>query len=158
MGFSLPKVFNKKNGAALVSVMIAFTVIMIFIAAIITLFQNNLLQSKRQENGIQAYYIARSGVDLAVSALTQQGTGGSNDTLLYKQFNKVLNHNISSTPTLTQTISFDNGSADITVRALDIGSERWIEIKSTGTLAGTNVQKTINLRFVVNNPSIQKWN
>lgn len=158
MVFFSPKALGKRNGAAYISVLIAFLILMIFITAIISLFNANLVQSKHQEKSIKAYYVARSGVDLAVSALTQQGIGGINDTLLYKEFSEDLKPDIKSTPMLTQTLSLKNGTVDITVKALNIENKRWIEVKSIGTLADTNISKTINLQFLVDNPSQQKWN
>lgn len=154
---SLVKKNHRRSGSAYISVLIAFVVIIIFIAAIASLFNSNLLQTTSQERGIQAYYLARSGVDLGVAALLKTGPGGSNDTLLYKEFSTAEKPDLSSTTTLTQSITFGNGKADIIIHAISINSQRWVEVQSVGTLTATGTKKTLILQFSVDNPEQQKW-
>ena len=143
----------KRKGYAYVTVLMIFLVLMIFVATTMTIFNNNNMQSKHQERSIQAYYLARSGVDLGVAALMKQGPGGANDTLLFDQYSS------SSKPNqiLNQSINLSNGKVDITIHSFVRNSKRWVEVHSIGTLAKSSVIKAVNLQFVVDNPNEQKW-
>jgi type II secretory pathway component PulK len=148
----------KKNGYAYVTVMMVLSILLIFITMIMALFNSNFLQSKSQEKNIQSYYLARSGIDLGVAALMLKGSGGDNDTLLYKDFSSVSKPNVASTPTLNQTLTLGNGIVEIKIHALDISGERWVEVQAIGTLSENNVSKKVILQFLVDNPAQQKWN
>jgi len=153
------KMFNvlyKKDGSALMVVLLSFVVIMIFLGSIIMLFKNNLVQTMTQEKSVQAYYLALSGIDLGVSALLQEGAGGENDTLLYKEFSKDMKPNLNNTPTLRHTIDLGDGEVEITIRGMDIDGERWVEVHSIGILKDTSFRRSTNLQFLVSNPSVQK--
>ncbi|WP_425449556.1 hypothetical protein [Dethiothermospora halolimnae] len=150
------KIIHKDDGAALITVLIAFMVIMIFLGGTIMLFSNNLVQSKTQERGVEAYYLAISGIDLGVAALLQEGPGGENDTLLYKKYSEYMKPNINDTPTLDDTISCDNGKIHITIKAKNIDGKRWIEVHSIGTLKDTSISRSTNLQFLASNPKVQK--
>lgn len=149
------KIIKRRNGAVLPIVMLTFMVLMILLASVMTLFNNNLRQAKRQEEMVQAHYIALAGIDLAVAALLQEGTiGGPEDTLLYDQFGS--HRPFSDTPVLQHTIYLDNDEALIRIRAIDTG-ERWVEIRSVGTLSATGATRIITLRFLTDNPEVQQW-
>lgn len=108
---------RSNKGSALLVVILVMVVISIFILAFISLFGNNLLQTKYQEKNMESYYLSLSGVDLGVAALLKQGVNGTNDTLLYKSFNKSIA--ISATPTLNHTLTVDKGQIIITITAFD---------------------------------------
>ncbi|MFA9399050.1 MAG: hypothetical protein ACERKV_12415 [Clostridiaceae bacterium] len=145
---------HKKNGAALVLVLVTFLVICIFTAIISSIIETNLMQAKSQENSMKAYYLALSGSDLCFAALLQKGPSGDNDTLLYKRFNPT---NVAPSP-LTDTLTLDGGTVDITVTSMpnDAYGERWVEIKSIAKLDHSTTKKTVILQFQFSNPSIQK--
>lgn len=149
---------KNKKGYAYVAVVVTFVIIMIFVTAIASLFSSNLRQTTHQEKSMQAYYIARSGIDLSVAALTKQITADPDNTLLHNEFSEAAKPNISSIVPLTDTITFANGKADITISACLIDTnKRGVNIHSVGTLNGTGEKKEVNFKFVVDNPEEQKW-
>ena len=154
MKVNIFKILKEKNAAALPMVMMIFVVLMILIASIITIFTSNLRQVKYQEEMIEAHYIALSGIDLAVASLLQEGIGGPTDTLLSNEFHDTIP--IANTPTLTDTISLNNGEVSITIRAID-DTERWVEVRAVGALTGSSATRTIRLTFLVQNPAMQNW-
>ncbi len=147
---------RRNDGAALITVMIVLIILSVFIAVISTILMTNLNEAKYQENYVRAYYLAESGTDLCLAALLQEGIGGSNDTLLYKQYSVTAKPNIATTPTLTDTMALTGGTVNITVHAITVDGERWVEITSLATLTGTGITKTVTLQFQVSNPLVQK--
>ncbi len=143
---------GKKKGAALAFVIIVFAVIMIFAMIVGNIVNNNLVQARAQERDLQVYYLAQSGIDLCLSSLMQQGTGGANDTLLYQKYNP----SVTSPQTLSDHLSLPNGSVDLTISASAVNSERWITIQCLATLSGSSTMKTSTLAFQYSNPLIRK--
>jgi hypothetical protein len=143
---------RRKSGAALAFVIIVLAVITIFSILVAQIVAGNLKQAKAQELELQAYYVSVSGSELCLSALLQEGTGGVNDTLLFRQFNP----SISTPGTLTDHLVLDGGAVDLTVSATVLGTERWVVIRSTATLADSATTKTTTLEFQYSNPLIQK--
>lgn len=152
----LIKKLRNNSGAALIFVIVALVVFVIFLAAVSTLFQTNLFQARAQEDNLKAYYISLAGSDLCFAALLQEGPGGENDTLLYKEFSIVTKPVISSTPVLTDTLTLTGGAVTVTVQAITVNGQRWVEIKSGATLDSSNAVKTTSLQFQVSNPLVQK--
>lgn len=155
MNRKILKILRSRDGAALPIVMLIFLVTMILISSVMMIFGSNLRQAKHQEELIKAHYIALSGIDLAVAALLQEGTGGLKDTLLYKQFGSQLL--LGSTPTLQDTIVLANGRVDIKIHAID-SSGRWVEVRAEGALPSNGAKRVIVLKFLADNPEIQNWN
>ena len=60
---------KNRKGVSLIWVIIALVFVSIMTMSISTIAQSNILQAKRQDNTLQAYYIARSGAELAYEAL-----------------------------------------------------------------------------------------
>jgi hypothetical protein len=149
---SFVKYKGKRNGAALAFVIIVLAVITIFSILVAQLVSGNLKQAKAQELDLQAYYVSVSGSELCFSALLQEGSGGVNDTLLYQKFNP----SIANPETLTDHFELDGGTVDLTVSATVLGTERWVVILSTATLADSTTTKTTTLEFQYSNPLIQK--
>ncbi|TCT16899.1 hypothetical protein EDC18_101195 [Natranaerovirga pectinivora] len=148
-------VLRSRDGAVLPIILMTFMVLMILISSVIILFSNNLRQTKRQEEMVKAHYIALSGIELAMAALLQEGIiGGAEDTLLYSQFGSHIP--LANTPELEDTLTLDNGEVLIKIRAIDTG-ERWVEIRSKGTLVNMDATRIIRLRFLVHNPEVQRW-
>lgn len=152
----MKRIFEKaKNdqGAALVYVLIVILVVSMYIIIISNLFQSNLKMAKYQEQNMKAYYLAMAGSDLTFTALLQHDTPQEiDDTLLFDHFNPT----ISSPSALTDTLNFDTGTASITVQAIEIDGNRWIEIESEGTLTDSGVKKKVTVQFDYANPIVQK--
>ena len=142
---------NRKQGAALINVVIVLAVIMIFSALLARYFYSNLQQSKYQERVLQAYYLSQSGTDLCLTALLQEGSDGPEDSLLFEKFNPT----ITSPGELTESLDLVDGTVDLVVSATAKDGERWIVIESKGTLNQSNVSQTTYLEFLYENPLVQ---
>ncbi len=142
---------KKRRGAALAFVIVAFLVVTIYAVFIAYLVSNNLNQAKSQEQNLQAHYLAISGTDLCLAALTQEGSGGPDDTLLYTLFNP----SISNPTTLTDDVNMEGGTVNLTVSAVSRNSERWIEIVAVATLDVSGVSERTSLMFKYSEPKVQ---
>jgi len=151
------KVHNNERGAALIFVILALVIVSILAMAIASLVRSNLSQTVSEEDTLKAYYLAVSGQDLTYAALLQEDVDG--DTLVDDEFSEAAHSNVADAPVLTDTLSaadgLEGGHVVITVRALEIDSERWVEIRSTATLDGSTITKTVTLQFLAENPLIQ---
>jgi len=139
MGESVKKTLNR-NGSALVMVVFVLLFVSFLIAAATVLTRGNTLQASAQERGMQSYYIARSGAELAFqvllttspSLLTQfEAATNPGNTVVYSENN----------------VNLGEGTADIRVTSYDEGTARRIRITSTGTATGSNIARTVVLEF-----------
>ncbi len=144
-----------EQGAALAFVLLVLVLTTIFLVGISGIFHANLTQTVAQEDSVEAYYLAQSGVELAFAALIQEGAGGVNDTLLYDSFSEATHPTIGATTSLTDTLTFPNGTVAIEVSAFEADGERWIKIESKGTLNGSGIDRIVTLKFNVSNPYLQ---
>ena len=131
--------FNKK-GAALMFVVIALLVAMIMIVTVAQLAQTNIRQASTQEKGIQAYYIARSGAELAYEALCAPPIA---------RLSQIDTFGNSKLPTPNPTtISIGEGKANISLTTkLDSNNKRKIVITSVGTLNQSQISNTVKLEM-----------
>ena len=147
-----------EQGAALAFVLLVLVLTTIFLVGISSIFHANLTQTVAQEDSVEAYYLAQSGVELAFAALIQEGAGGVNDTLLYDSFSIDTHPTIGDTTQMTYTFpstDFPNGSVTIVVKAILEGGERWVQIESTGTLDSSGIDRIVTLKFSVSNTELQ---
>lgn len=131
-------------GSALIIVLVAFMFITILIASAFFIASSNTSQLTSQNYGIQSYYLARSGAESTYQALTT-----SNPSLL-TQF-------ASGSLSRSDTISFEEGTADITVVGYNEGTKRRIRITSVGEVDGTNVSRVAILEFNYEDYGDIKW-
>jgi type II secretory pathway component PulK len=129
---NLEKKFNKR-GAALIFVIAAMLVASIMIATVAQLAQSNVKQAGAQEKSMQAYYIARSGAEIAYEGMYQKGYIGPTGTL------------ITSNSLTQQVLTLGDGTATINVTASGTASARMFTIVSVGKLTNSNVSKTVQL-------------
>jgi len=147
----MSKIKNEK-GVSLVFVIIVLLVLSLLSTAVFTLFVSNMRTAQLQENTTRAHYIAISGVELTFASLT---TGTSSTRLLKTYFDKPISESVSP---LTQTVNLDGGTAEVNVSSYIESGNRWVKITSIGTLNdGTNVSRTIEMKFRVEYPEIQVW-
>lgn len=137
--------FRNKDGSALIMVIIAllFATILVTSAAILT--QTNTLQASTQEKGMQSYYIARSGAELAFEVLLTSGPPS-----LLTPFVTNIGYTLPNATFPNATMNIANeGTATVSVTAFDTGSPavRRIRITSVGEAVGTNIQRTAILEF-----------
>ena len=138
---------NNRQGSALAFVLIIFLVLSILTLSILFIFNNNLKQAKRQQDSIEAYYLAYSGAELAYTALLTEVSGKKKYTTL-----------TGSNEFTESKISFGNGKIDILAKiSKDKNFEGWIEIRSTGTLDKNNQSYTRTLLFNPGNPVDRVW-
>jgi len=133
----------KNTGSALIMVIIAFMVVIILIASLFVMAGSNTRQVASQDQGIQSYYIARSGAETTYQVLI------SNSALMlqYKTDDTVQN----------DTIEFEEGNAEISVVGYYEGSTRRIRITSTGQVKGSNVSRNAILEFNYEGNGDIKW-
>ncbi|MBP1927335.1 type II secretory pathway component PulK [Sedimentibacter acidaminivorans] len=137
------KFFKKEQGSALVMVIIAFMVITIITTSVFVLAGNNTRQVVSQNDGMESYYIARSGAEATYQALLTSSS-------LLTQFQ-------SGSTVQTDTITFDEGTAEITVEGFNEGTTRRVRITSVGKAAGKNVSRKSILEFNYNGYGDIKW-
>jgi len=127
----------------------------IMMTALGSIFSNNLKQVTAQEKNMEAYYLSLSGIDMAMSALMQEDADA--DTLLSIEYTKTAQANVADTPVLNHRFTVDVGTIDIQISAYeDAANERWVEVTSVGTLDNGVTSKTSKLKFLTENPEIQK--
>ena len=154
----LYKIIKKQDGAALLIVMMLVVLLSIILTVTASILTGNMREAKNQEHYLKAYYLAQSATDLCMAALLQQEVDDEDetDTLLYEEFSTNGHSNIANTPILADTVDLEGGSVDVTVRAITVSGERWVEIISVATLSDINITKTTTLQFQANNPLIKK--
>ncbi len=141
-----------KKGLGYIYVIFASVILIVFLTCTLTLVLGNLRQAKYQESKLQAYYLALSGIDLATAALLQQGSGETNDTLLYQVFVLGTREYIEDTE-----LQLADGKVYLKVNAFSKDGEKWIKVLSKGTLTSSNVSQTVTMSFPINNPSQKVW-
>jgi hypothetical protein len=110
---------------------------MISVVAQITM--GNIRQASGQEDSMRAYYIARSGAELAYEVLLT--TTPSRLTEFVDDPGKVLSEN---------DVDFGEGSADIRITSSGSGETQMITVESIGTLDGATTSRTVKLDFYIN--------
>ncbi len=128
------------KGVALAFIIVALVVVFMMVAIVAMLANTNVRQAGAQEKGLQAYYIARSGAELAYEAIM------TTDLLdeLRANDKKTLEE---------RDIDFEDGTADVFVKTeKDTGfdDERMVVIESVGKLNDSNVSRTVTLKFYIN--------
>lgn len=138
---------NKRQGSALIFVLIAFLVISILGSSIIFIFNSNLKQAKLQQDNLEAYYLAYSGAEMAYASLMTISAGKYKYT------------EITDGRTLEENdIEYGNGKISIVAKKSDDEDfEGWIEIKSTAVLNRNNLSYTRTLCFNPEDPFDILW-
>lgn len=153
MGQKAKEICSDQRGAALIFVLLALVIVSILAVAIASLVRSNLSQTVSEEDTLKAYYLAMSGQDLTYAALLQEDAHGQ--TMVDTAFSEAAHSNVADTPVLNDTLAIGDGSVNVTVRALEKDSERWVEITSAAALTDSSVTKTLVLEFLAENPLIQ---
>lgn len=137
-------ILNEK-GAGLVMVLIVLLVLSILSTSAIVLATNNTKQVSIQDKGIDSYYIARSGAEVAFQALLTV------EPSLLTPFSTTPSH------TLESQIDFDEGRADVLVETFMEGTTRRMRITSIGVATGTGVSRSSILEFDYDGYGNLKW-
>ena len=136
----MKKQLKSQKGNVLAYVIMVMVVLFIIIGAVASLAQANIRQASVQEQGMQAYYLARSGAEVAYEVLTTTSSPNS----LLTQFESDITNSIVLT---SAPIPFDNGTADVKATSIGSGAKQKIKITSVGTLTEGNLSRTVTLEF-----------
>jgi len=129
------RLFLNRKGSVLVYVMFSLVFVLIMISIIMNITMSNTNMASKQSDGMQAYYVARSGAEAAYEAIL----GGTKPSLLVDLKNGIVPPQ--------STVNFENGTANIIVTTNGLGLTQKILIKSIGTLTGTSISRTVSLEF-----------
>ncbi len=140
---SIGGIVSNNKGAGLATVIVMLFVVMVFVAIITDLFFSNIGMAHYQEDSMEVYYLAYSGVQMAFTALI------ADDNEL---FDGIKDGDIAE---LTESdIIFENGTIDLYVtKSTEADYLGWIKIISTGKLNLNDVEQT---RTVYIDPLDQK--
>jgi len=127
---------KNKQGVALSFVIMILVVVSIMVAIVAMIASTNIRQASAQEKGLQAYYIARSGAELAYEVLL------TTTPSYIAEFKAGTRNSIAS-----ETVDFDEGTAVVSVSSSGTGKNQKILITSVGTLKGENISRTVKLEF-----------
>lgn len=137
---------NKKKGSSLIMVLIVFMIIVILATSVIYVNYNNALQTKRQENSIEAYYLSYSGIEMGYAALTANGNELfnklKNGTIAKLDSSKADPPGLKTTKNSLNHIVFGNGNIDLKIEKVTTGDYKdWIKITSIGYVENLKVSK-----------------
>jgi len=140
----MKNLISDSRGNALAFVMLVILLVFFLVSIVFSITQTNIRQASEQERGLQAYYAARSGVELAFAALwiTDTGEESTGKTLL-----KALKGGEAPSP---ETVDFgDAGTAEVTISYERSGKEEKVTIVSVGTYLNTSRNVTLDVYFEV---------
>ncbi|MDD4680058.1 MAG: hypothetical protein PHP79_04095 [Clostridia bacterium] len=157
---TLVGLLKKRNGSALVTVIMLLAVIVILTSSVSVIFANNLRQTRLQEQKVQAYYLALTGIDMTLSALMLED--GPGNTLLNEfKWNpsQSIEDDLANKQHLNQTdtINLDNGTVTVNIRPINTDNRREVEIHSIGRLSNTEITNSLTLILEADNPQVQRW-
>ena len=144
------KILNNENGFSLPLILVIFVVFSILFTSAIFVTQTNTSQIDSQEDNLRAYYVARSGIDIAYAALIQ----GSHEKL----DKLIVDTNNNSNFTITHNglkVPEDNpiGTVDITVKV--VGDE--VEIHAVSHMIDDSESDSLTFYFKKDNYSKNRW-
>ena len=140
---------NGKKGSALIYVFVIIIVLSILTTTILSILASNTRQVQYQQDSMEAYYLAYSGVQMAYSALLANNNAKMNE--LTRTTNPVAEQRQTN-------ISFGNGRVTVVAKeSTDTGYEGWIIITAAATLSRNNMQYTRIMYFDPSNPIDMVW-
>lgn len=138
------KFFKREQGSALVMVILTLMIITIIVTSVFVMASSNTRQVVSQNDGLESYYIARSGAEATYQALLTSSPS------LLTQFQ-------SGSTMVTDTITFGEGRAEITVEGFDEDSIRRVRITSIGKADGKSISRKSVLEFNYDGYDNIKW-
>lgn len=136
----MKKIIKNQEGMALSFVVMTLLVLFIMASIVASLAQANIKQASTQEQGLQAYYAARSGAEMAFEALWNEK---SSKTLLKNLKDKV------AFPEQSITFPDDGGSAKVSIKYSKKDADELIEISSRGTYKNATRNVELKVYFEV---------
>lgn len=146
---SLNRLIKEERGAALMFVVMMMLVLVIFAGSAMMIFSSNLKQAKHQQDSVEAYYLAYSGVEMAFTALMADNKAKTNELVASVDPNFKLTEN---------DVALGNGTVDIiAAKSSDSGFEGWIKITSTAVLTRNNMTYVRSMYFNPADPNETVW-
>ena len=140
---------DTKKGSALIYVFVIIIVLSLLTTTILSILASNTRQAQYQQDNIEAYYLAYSGVQLAYSALL--ANNNAKLTELTRATNPVSEQRQTAIP-------YANGTITVAAKkSADIGYENWIIITAVATLTRNNLQYSRSMYFDPDNPVNAVW-
>lgn len=144
------RLIKNKEGAALPFVIVMMLVVFFMIGIVAMLAQTNLKQAFAQEKGLQAYYAARSGAELAFEALWNTETGGESGTTLLKALK-------NNTKPAEETVDLgDAGEAKVSIDYEKKGNNETITIESEGKYGDIKRKVKLQVFFEIDAADTEK--
>jgi len=143
------KILNNENGFSLPLILVFFVVFSILFTSAIFVTQTNTSQIDSQEDNLRAYYVARSGIDIAYAALMQADVS---------PYDKKVDRLIAEDATITHialNVPKDNpiGTVDITVKV--VNDE--VEIHAVSQMIDDSESDSLTFYFKKDNYSKNRW-
>ena len=137
---------NNRKGAALIWMILAFTITMILMSSIIFLTRQDIRETVKQEERLQTYYIAAAGIDLTYAALMDPVNKPKKIEAAISKIGDTGNKKLRD----TIDIKYNNeikGTATVTISRITIDEKKWLQIVSVGKLVGKDTQVTTTMRI-----------
>ncbi len=143
----IKNIFKLKNrkGSALVFILIILLIMSLLGTSILSLFSTNLKQAKLQQDSLQAYYLAYTGVEIAYAALLDDAA----------KLKEITNNKKELTE---NNINFGDGKISVKSKLTTMANfDGWVEISSIGTLNKNNLEYKRTMLFDPTNPVDVYW-
>lgn len=128
-----------RKGAALIWMLIVFSVLMILMSSVFVLFRQDLFETRMQEQRLQTYYVALSGIDLTYAALMDPL---NNPKVITDVISKLKAPGALPIKDDIE-VNVDGkvvGTASVTIDRITKDEINWIRITSIGQLEGNNTK------------------
>lgn len=133
------KLLVNRKGSIFVFVFVIFLTLSIIASSVIYVFNSNLKQAKHQQDSLEAYYLAYSGVEMGYAALLANGNAKLLE--LTRLTNPVAEHKEPS-------ISFGNGTIEVTAKVTnDTNFVGWIKVTGKAKLNKNGLEFTRSMYF-----------
>lgn len=148
----IKNILLNENGFSLPLVLMIFVVFTILFTSAIFVTQTNTMQIDLQEDNLRAYYVARSGIDIAYAALMQADSDVNYtlkaDRLIDEAVGTIINHNGLDVPKANPI-----GTVDIEVTVL----KDEIKIRAVSSMIDDSETDSILFYFRKDNFSKNRW-
>lgn len=139
--------YNKnRKGAALIWMIMTFTITMILMSSIIYLTQQDIRETVKQEERLQTYYIAAAGVDLTYAALMDPIYSPKKIEAAISKLNSNGNNKLTDTINIKYKDEI-KGTATVSINRITIDEKKWLQIVSVGKLIGKDTEVTTTMRI-----------
>ena len=137
---------SKRDGSALVMVVLMFLIIFILLSSVFVLSSNNTRQVSTQEKGIHSDYIARSGAEAMF------------EFLITVESSRLAEYDSWDNPYISnEIIDFSEGQANVTVEKATEDGRKRVKITSIGQADNSGIDRKVVLEFDLVDYKNIKW-